>query len=128
MHDFEGLVALFVVEPEGENDVYIPNGHYSTVNFDNTWETKHCYVDGEEADVGPINTIEFRQHQSTLDIDTVVAWVVVLASLVQFCNRAENEKSIVELCAQAFNLEFGLLELLRAIGVKLGCLITKERS
>lgn len=99
-HGYESMGELFVVEREKEDHVYIQSGHSCTVNFDNTW-VERCIRDdgGREISIDPIGTIEFRQHQSTLDVDVIAAWVGLLRALVHFCNKADNDKLVLQLCA-----------------------------
>lgn len=113
----EEIGELFIVSREFEDQIHIESGHQTTVNFDNTWMGKKIFADdGSEINIDPIGTIEFRQHQSTLDVSVIAAFVGLLQALVNFCNDADNEKLIVQLCAQAWNRDFELLTLLHIIG------------
>ena len=44
------------------------------------------------------------------------AWVGLLTTPVSFCNDTDNESLVLQLCAQAWSRDFGLLALLQTIG------------
>lgn len=97
----------------GQPATNMTDGHRSTLNLDNCLRS---YGQGDTKR-DPTFTIEFRQHESTLDFDEIRRHVELCATLVFFCARAEDHQ-LLELCAQAGKPNFGVLDLLRAIGVR----------
>ena len=78
-------------------------GHNCVVNFDNTTTDTTT------------GTVEFRQHDGTLDVSTIIAWVSAVTSLVRFC-QGVYDPQVVQLCAKARDLDFQLPDMLRYNG------------
>lgn len=62
-------------------------------------------------------TIEFRQHQGTLDVDKVVAWIQMVTGLVEW-TRSATPVQITELLKIGGNPgDFDVVDLLRFMGL-----------
>ncbi|KAI9843073.1 MAG: hypothetical protein M1837_006618 [Sclerophora amabilis] len=63
-------------------------------------------------------TIEFRQHEGTMDSGRIMAWVDVCAGLVLWAETAKHVPHLQAMMVSQFRRpdEFGILELLRLIG------------
>lgn len=83
------------------------NAHYSVLNFDNC--VHHIAV--------ATGTIEFRQHEGTLNHSDICACVELTAMLTQFCDNA-SARQIVSLCGHAWDHEFSVFHLMDTIGCR----------
>ena len=61
----------------------------------------------------PFGTVEFRQHESTLDPLATTAWIDLTTSIVKHCHDAAGQQ-IVQLCAQG-SQDLKFMDLLRTI-------------
>lgn len=105
---YEELGSLFVV-PGTES-----KGHDSAYNFDN------LYPDAREGRhlENLTNTIEFRQHEGTFDLLAIVAWVELVAAIVQFAtgHTVDDDCGLIRLLSQSGNLNLELPQFFEAIG------------
>lgn len=110
-HIFE--TEIVTTDYLGHPATTMTNGHHSTLNLDNC--LKSYGEDDMERD--PTFTIEFRQHEGTLDFEEIGRHIELCIMLVHFCSRREDYQ-LLQLCANAGNPNFGVLDLLKAIGVR----------
>jgi hypothetical protein len=88
-----------------------PAGHHSTVNLDNLGEYRY-----EKDPFMPKITIEFRQHAGTLQTVEVLAWVDVVASIVEY-GHATTASQIVARCTGEWQSPtHHVVDLMRTIG------------
>jgi Putative amidoligase enzyme len=80
--------------------------------------------EGEQPVQWKKRTIEFRQHEGTLDSDSVAAWVMTVAGLVEYAQNVDDT-ALEELLAQHLALErngnegsYGIVQLLKDIGLE----------
>lgn len=104
---YEKLSEFYLVEL---NDILL-DGHHCTLNVDNMWADPRSARHEENL----TNTIEFRQHTGTLDVIEILAYVSMLASIVDYCDRV-TDVDFLTLLSCATNTSFGLLDLLNAVG------------
>lgn len=106
---YDEISGMFQVEiPSIMGPRYV-DAHNSVLNFDN------CVSSHFSNPAMATGTVEWRQHESTLDFSEIKAWVIFVANVVQFCNTA-SAKEVFALCANAWNHEFSIFNLMEAIG------------
>lgn len=101
---------LVNVNSNGEANVHHTNFHFSTLNLEN------LYSNHTDDEAEPTGTIEFRQHDGTLDFKEISAHVLFKALLVSFCHTT-SDIDFLKLCSQASNPEFQLFDFFAAIGM-----------
>jgi hypothetical protein len=79
------------------------------------------------------STIEFRQHEGMLNSDSVAAWVMTVAGLVEYAQNADDT-ALAELLAEHLTLEgkskegsYGIVQLLMDIRLERPAAFYKER-
>ena len=90
----------------------LSDGHRSAYNFDNLYadESRHRPVETLT------KTIEFRQHNGTLDFLEIVSWVMLVTQMVNYAHTA-SDVEMLALCAHGLDLGFDLGDFLSAIGL-----------
>jgi hypothetical protein len=80
--------------------------------------------DGDEPVRWRKRTIEFRQHEGTLDNDRVAAWVMTVSGLLEFAQRIDDA-ALMEMLTQHMSQEergnegnYGVIQLFRDIGLE----------
>ena len=63
-------------------------------------------------------TIEFRQHEGTVDAEEIVAWAKFCNAMVQFAHNISSAQLIELLCRYSTDENFGILELMRIMNKK----------
>lgn len=91
-------------DPEGFMDK--TDAHYCTLNLDNLYSPP--------MGTPPTGTIEFRQHQGTLDADDIIAHVLLKQAIVSFCHYAPDV-DFLKLFPNIADPSFQLTDLLQAI-------------
>ena len=66
---------------------------------------------------GPKTTIEFRQHESTIDAVAVAAWVSLACALVETSHSMAFESLVSLSCQRIGNEAYTVLDLLNALGL-----------
>lgn len=103
----DDISGMFLMSLPGATGYRNINAHYSVVNFDNC--VHHISV--------ATGTIEFRQHEGTLNHSEICAWVELTAMLTQFCDNA-SARQIVSLCGHAWDHEFTVFDLMDTLGCR----------
>lgn len=77
----------------------------------------------------PKKTIEFRQHEATLDPERVVNWINVCVGLVEFANTVDSDSLDKFLSSHIDdNKDFTVIDLLRAIGRPVEAVFYEKRG
>jgi hypothetical protein len=82
------------------------DAHYSTLDLDN--------LNSPPMGRPPTGTIEFRQHQGTLDAEAIIAHVLLKQAIVSFCHYAPDV-DFLKLFPNIADPSFQLTDLLQAI-------------
>lgn len=62
------------------------------------------------------NTIEFRQHEGTVDASTIIHWVKFLAGIVHFCHEVTAAELTLLWARHSADPSFTVLDLMKAVG------------
>lgn len=122
MDSYKELVGLMNPPLEGGEGRYTaPNRRYTAYQF--TGLEEGLVLKGHSKKP----TLEFRQHQATVNAADVVAWVKFLKALLEWCHRASDEEveALVGMTVPTEDEEdkvsqglFGVRELLQVFGVE----------
>jgi len=114
--DAQAVARIYAMQSVGELVEWLAKrDHYHAYKLENL-------LDGKEGKAGTKKTVEFRQHEGTLNGERVVAWARAVVALVDFARNVDTAAItallIQELAVQETKPEGGLnlVELLELIG------------
>lgn len=102
---YEKLGDFFKNECSFDN-VLVTSGHFATVNIDNLYPVGHDNIKG---------TIEFRQHQGTLDLEQICTLIELKRTIVTWCHFVPDI-DFLELLSRVSDGALTTSSLCRAIG------------
>lgn len=107
------LGEFFCNDMPGDPDGFMDktNGHYCTLNLDNLYSPPMDTLGGG---IPPTGTIEFRQHQGTLEPEAIIAQVLLKQAIVSFCHYVPDV-DFLKLFPNIADPSFQLTDLLQAI-------------
>ena len=93
-------------------DIVTPHGRYYAYNFVNLLQG---YVERFNNMVTGYNTIEFRQHEGTMDVALVTNWIKFVAGLVSFAHYISPATLVHLLADRCYDPGFTVLDLMRVM-------------
>lgn len=114
----------------------ILDGQESVGQLVNTWQLargsllsnhQRCYNLANLLYTGSKKTIEFRQHEGSLDFEVVQAWVLMVGALVSVAHEVDAAVFLNLILERGYEADFDVLGLLESLGLNVLAEFYKER-